>query len=233
LTGALVLLVTSLPAGFILHASPSFPGSFAGSLVGIVGAILMFVPFLYLVIKRIPMLRRLVTKHISLRTLLSFHIHAGAIGPILAMLHSAHKFESPIGLSLVGMMIVVVLSGYIGRYLLVQIGEALAGRRSDLARLTVAFERTESLPSWDAPRPGIIGKSVESLTPFQILHVAGPNRLQLAKAMADVEFAIRAEEVMRDLFTKWLKLHIAIATILYALLTIHVWSGFYFGLRWL
>jgi hypothetical protein len=65
------------------------------------------------------------------------------------------------------------------------------------------------------------------------LHVAGPDRLQLAKAMADVEFAIRAEEVMRDLFTKWLKLHIAIATILYALLTIHVWSGFYFGLRWL
>ena len=28
------------------------------------------------------------------------------------------------------------------------------------------------------------------------------------------------------------KLHIILSVILYALLALHVWSGFYFGLRW-
>lgn len=52
----------------------------------------MLVPFAYLVVKRIPPLKRLVTQRISLRTFLAWHIYAGAPGPILVLLHTGHKF---------------------------------------------------------------------------------------------------------------------------------------------
>jgi hypothetical protein len=233
LTGGLVLFLLLYPLGFLVHASPRFPGSLAGTLLGIAGAMLICVPLIYLLIKRIPSLRARVTKHVPLRSLLTIHIYAGILGPILGLLHSAHKFRSPLGVSLTGMMLVVVLSGYVGRYLLGQVGAAIEGRRSELAALTLAFEQSLAEVSVEQRRPGLLSR------PLRTALFGGPRAteladpVRLAAAVADVEYAIRAEEVMRDLFSKWLKLHIVIATVLYALLALHVWTTLYFGLRWL
>jgi uncharacterized membrane protein YsdA (DUF1294 family) len=244
--GGLVLLLLLFPLGAVLHVSPRFPGSLAGSLVGIAGAALMLVPLLYLVVKRVPRLRRSVTRRVSMRTLLAVHIYAGVLGPILGVVHTAHKFRSPLGVSLLGMTLVVVVSGYVGRYLLGQIGRAIQGRRSELAALAAAFERASAEAASD-PGPPPAWRGLLARWSSRLLAPAGPRAdavaaapgaaaeraLRLADAMADTEYAIRAEEVVRDLFTKWLKLHIAIAMILYALLALHVWSGLYYGLRWL
>ena len=234
--GGLVLLLLIFPLGFLVHVSPRFPGSLPGSLVGIAGAVLMLVPFAYLVVKRAPGLQRRVTRRVSMRTLLAIHVYAGVLGPILGMVHAAHKFESPIGVSLTGMMLVVVISGYTGRYLLGQTAKAVRGRRANLAAVKAALARTPADPrdehhtasaslldrlrrTFLAPEPAAASKQPAS-------------RRSLAEAAADLEFAVRAEAVVNDLFGRWLKLHIVIAMILYALLALHVWSGLYYGLRW-
>ena len=237
----LVLLLLLLPAGYYVHISPRFAGSFAGSMVGIAGAVLMLVPLLYLIIKRVGWLRTHVTRWISLRTLLAVHIYAGILGPILGIIHSGHKFRSPLALSLVGLMIVVVLSGYAGRYLLGQISTAIQGRRSELAVLNAAFETAAAGSLRDTPARSGFLLSVRTWLPSLFQRgrhgsdgvAATARSIEIAEAMADVDFAIRIEEVARDLFTSWLRLHIGIAMILYALLALHIWSGYYFGFRWL
>src|SRR5215217_7585105 len=92
IVGGLVLFLAIFLLGFVVHISPRFPGSLTGSLIGITGALLMLVPLLYLIVKRVPFLKARVTRIVSLRTLLAIHIYAGVLGPILGAIHSAHKF---------------------------------------------------------------------------------------------------------------------------------------------
>jgi len=237
--GGLVSLLLLLPLGYLFHSSPRFPGSLTGSMLGIAGATLMLVPLFYVVIKRIPGLKSRITKHISMRTLLAIHIYAGVLGPILGLIHSAHKFRSPLGVSLTGMAVIVVLTGYIGRYLLTRINTAVAGERSELAALTIAFESAISKPTLRLRAPSVFTSIISGLfTPSDEtidnggLAAHTKRVVQVAEAMADVESAIRTEEAMRDLFSKWLPLHILVAILVYGLLALHVWSGLYYGLRW-
>ncbi len=55
---------------------------------------------------------------------------------------------------------------------------------------------------------------------------------RLVESIADVESAIEARETLKRWFSRWLRLHIALATGLYLLLALHVWAGIHFGLRW-
>ncbi|MBK3404979.1 hypothetical protein H0176_27745 [Methylorubrum populi] len=238
--GGLVVLLLLLPLGYLVHVSPRFPGSLAGSLLGIAGAVLMLAPLLYVVIKRVPVLKAHVTRRVSMRTLLAWHVYAGVLGPILGLLHAAHKFRSPLGVSLTGMMLVVVLTGYVGRYLLARIAAAVQGERSDLAALTAAFDRASSeIEAARDPSPAGARGWLTRLV-FAPAESAGSapaadlgRLVEVADAMANVEAAVRNEEVMRDFFGKWLPLHILVAILLYGLLVLHIWSGIYYGLRWL
>lgn len=228
--GGLVLLLVGFPLGFLVHVSARFPGSLAGSLIGIAGAVLMLVPFAYLGIKRLPGLKSRVTRRVSMRTLLTIHIYAGILGPLLGLVHAAHKFESPLGVSLTGLMLIVVVSGYVGRYLLNQLGRAIRGRQAELASLREALDRQALL---EPPRPD---PSWWRLGLAVLRHddkAATPSPIRLAETIADLEFAVRAEALVKVLFERWLKLHIVIAMALYALLALHIWSGLYYGLRWL
>lgn len=235
MVGGLVLLLVGFPLGFLVHVSARFPGSLTGSLIGIAGAVLMLAPFAYLVIKRVPRMKARVTRHVSMRTLLTLHIYAGILGPLLGLVHAAHKFESPLGVSLTGLMLVVVVSGYVGRYLLGQLGRAIRGRQSDLAALRAALDRVVPATSAAKPDPARTGlwRVLQGMVVRHDAQPEPPSPARLASAIADIEFAVRAEALVKALFDRWLKLHIVIAMALYALLALHIWSGLYYGLRWL
>ena len=99
--------------GFLLHVSPRFAGSGLGAVFGISGAVLMLVPLAYVIAKRIPFLKERLTKHISLQTWLSIHIYTGIVGALLALIHTGHKYNSPLGIALTATMVLVVVK--IGR----------------------------------------------------------------------------------------------------------------------
>jgi hypothetical protein len=239
--GALVLMLLILPLGFLVHVSPRFPGSLAGGLVGIAGLLLMLVALAYVFVKRIPALRDRIEKRVSMRTLLAIHIYAGVLGPILALVHAAHKYNSPLGVSLTGIMILVVISGYVARYFLALVARALRGRKSELATLKIAFaalprsssEGAASPPGRPAGKRTWLGILLVPEVPGVAPEDGAPDAAAMASAIADTEYAIRSEEVANSLFGASLKLHIAVAIILFALLALHIWSGLYYGLRWL
>jgi hypothetical protein len=212
--------------------------------MGIVAAILMQAPFLYLIIKRIGPLRRTITRVVPMGRLLAWHIYGGILGPILALIHSGHKFDSTVGVALVTVMLIEVGSGFVGRYLLGQINKDRGEKMAVLAQLRAAYQKTQDeLSRW----PGLLGATRLArwtmLLPFGQrlrnvafagLPAADTNRLfDLAAAIADVEGSIAADEFFRTMFGRWLRVHIAVATILECLLVLHIWTGTYFGLRWL
>jgi hypothetical protein len=241
----LVLLLLVLLLGFFVHRDPRFPGSLAGGVLGISGAALMLVPLAYLFVKRIPWLKRHATRAVSMRTLLAVHIYAGILGPILALLHTGHKFQSPLGIALTSIMMIVALSGFVGRYLMSRLSTDLRDQQQLLAGLRVAYDRTAGELVHEPERAGVLrpfaGFFSRLAAPFLVREspegagpLAAPVRaLRLSESIADVEYAIKTHEVLRQAFGRWLACHIVIAIILYALLFIHVWSVWYFGIRWL
>lgn len=243
--GGLVALMLVLWIGFLVHRSPRFPGSLEGSLLGIAAAIVMAVPLLYVLIKRVKPLRRRVTPRISMRTLLSVHIYAGIIAPILAIVHTGHRFESPIGIALVALMLIVVLSGFVGRHLLRMVGEEAKERRSlrdalrrEYASLAEGIATSPVESAFASALNGPIRRRLAGwLFEGQPL-ASGPSlavwrAVRVAEALADTEFAVSTQEMIQRWFKRWLTLHIALTFGLYLLLTLHVAVELDLGLRWL
>ncbi|QOJ01010.1 MAG: hypothetical protein HRU70_11085 [Phycisphaeraceae bacterium] len=196
--------------------------------------------------KRIPFLKGPVTRVVSMRSLLAVHIYAGMLGPILGVLHSGHRFESPLGIALTAMMLIVAVSGFVGRYLMGRLSTDTREQQQMLAGMRVAYERTAGElakePDAAAALRPFAGFFSRLAAPFFVADpAAGAGRppgvreraIRLSESMADLEYAIKSHEVVKDAFGRWLACHIVIAIVLYALLAIHVWSAWYFGIRWL
>lgn len=217
--GALVSALALIAPGFLLHQAPRFPGSLVGGLIGIAGAVLMMLLLAYTVVKRSAWLKERVTRHASLGALLSFHVYAGVVGALLGIIHSGHKLHSPLGIGLVATMLVVVFSGFVGRYYLAQVGADLREQQGMLAVLRTRY---------DALAAGLGGGPSPHVT-----DVGGAPLPRLLGAIADLEYAIAARESLKRTFARWTVLHVAAAIAMYPLLALHIWSGVYYGLRWL
>lgn len=103
------------------------PSGPIGQTLGMVGALLMLMPFLYMLRKRLPWLK----SSGSLRGWLEVHLFCGVVGPVLVTFHTSFKFNGIVSAAYWS-MVVVVLSGFIGRYLFVRIPRSIRG--NELAR---------------------------------------------------------------------------------------------------
>ena len=56
--------------------------------------------------------------------------------------------------------------------------------------------------------------------------------VRLAESIADLEYAVRAHQMFKKAFSRWLKLHIFLSLLLYVLIGLHIWASIHFGLRW-
>ena len=235
--GISVLLLAWL--GFFLHQSPRFPGSGVGSAFGIVATVLMLVPLAYPIAKRIPFAHAQITKRVSLQTLLTIHVYTGILGPLLAIVHTGHKFDSLVGIALTAVMLLVVVSGFAVRYLLTYVNQEIKDKlvllqtaRGDLDHawgvLANAPTELRALPAAPFLATGLA--SIGIAIPF-----GGPvgDVVRNAEGVADLEYAVGTHELFKRWFSRSLKLHIVLSVALYLLLALHVSSGIYFGLRWL
>ena len=239
---SLVILLLVIWAGFVFHDSLDFAGSLTGGVFGVTGSLLMLGPLLYSVIKRTKPIRTAVTRHVPMKTLLAWHIYAGLFGSILVMIHTGHKFESTLGVALTAVTLTVVLSGFVGRYILRRSGQEIREKQELLTSLHAAYEKAAAEVAANRPRLALVQPFTN---PFARLFVGLLNppgglpavtspytMVRLAEAIADVEYAIKAHDIFNLWFRRWLKLHIAISIVFYLLLLLHVWAGIYFGLRW-
>ena len=241
----LIILLIVLWLGFAVHGSPRFAGSFWGGILGVSGALLMLWPLRYSAVKRIPSLKERTTKRVSMSTLLAAHIYTGILGAIVAILHTSHKFESNLGIWLAGAMLVTVLTGFIGRHFMKRVSQELREQQEILTKLQVAYQQTASEFTAHPEPVADFAQSRTTLLGFVLGPLFTPEResetgslalstraFRLAESVADVEYAIKAHELLKRRFAIWLDLHIVASVIFYILLGLHIWGAIYFGLRW-
>jgi hypothetical protein len=107
-----------------------------GQTFGLIGAVMMVVPFLYMLRKRMARW----TWAGSMKTWLEVHLFCGIVGPVLVTFHTAFRFNGIISAAYWA-MVAVVLSGFIGRYLFVRIPRTLRGSEMSRADLEAQAER--------------------------------------------------------------------------------------------
>ena len=241
---ALVLIVLVVWGGGVFHVSPRLAGSPLGGALAVSGALLMLGPLVYSLIKRVKPIKAAVTRHVSMRTLLAWHIYTALLGSILVLLHTGHKFESVLGILLTALTLIVVFSGFVGRYLLRRIGSDVRKKRGLLSRLYEAYDAASERLSMEPERRDLILPLRSALARAFLTEstaadapgtkdVASPVAVaRLVESIADVESSIEARETLKRWFLRWLRLHIVLAAALYLLLALHVWAGVHFGLRW-
>ena len=215
---ALGTLLLFLAPGYLLHVAPRFPGSLAGGILGITAASLMLLVLLYPAIKYVGWLRARVTRHVSLGRLLSLHIYGGLLAALIAILHSGHNYRNVLGIALVLDILVIIGTGFVGRYYLGHLGTEVRQQQALLGTLRSVYDRI-------ALRLGAVAGSASTAPDVPIL--------SLVDAIADVEYSLTVREAAKRIAARWTVMHIVASIVFYGLLLLHIGSGIYYGLRWL
>jgi hypothetical protein len=186
------LILTVIYILYALLATPSGGQPF-GEFLGIMGMMLMLVTeSVYSLRKRVLWLQWLG----SLRIWLSFHIFTGIVGPFLVLLHSAFAVGGLAGFALV-MTGIVVLSGFVGRYIYTAVPHTRAGieiSRDELAARAAALQR--QLDAWAARRP-IVAKALAARAPEPV----GTNDwlLVFVRTWQELEYNQRVRAAFREI----------------------------------
>lgn len=107
--------------------------------LGIVGTnMIAFGVFLYIGAKKYGWL----TKLVRLKYLLEFHIYLCTLGPILVLFHTTFKFGGIVSIAFWS-MVIVVLSGVVGRFLYIRLPRDWQGRELTFADASVALRNLE------------------------------------------------------------------------------------------
>lgn len=239
----LVILILVLWLGFVVHRSPRFAGSLVGGVLGVSGATLMLVSFTYALVKRVPGIKNTVTKRVSLRTLIAWHIYAGLAGSILGLLHTGHKFQSTLGILLTSTMLLLVLTGFVGRYLLNLTSQEIREKRDVLSRLQAEYdamaielgrrpEVAQTLSGRGFLSRVLAGFLIPAIQPAGLGDPSAARAIRVAESLADVDYAVKSHETLKKAFGRWLTVHIVLSVVLIILLGVHIWSGIHYGLRW-
>ena len=225
--------------GFLLHVSPRFAGSGLGAVFGISGATLMLVPFGYVVVKCVPFFKARLTKYVSLQTWMSVHVYTGIVGALLALIHTGHKYNSPLGIALTATMLLVIVSGFVLRYLVPFVNLDIKDKlvllqtaRGDLDNAWGLLEKSGA-EMRGLPKEPLLTAGLPSLG-LAMASEPLPGRVTtLAECVADLEYSVHTDELLKRWFSRALKVHIALSVVLYGMLAAHITSSIYFGLRWL
>lgn len=110
------------------------PSGPVGQSLGIVGAVMILMPFAYMLRKRIRG-----SSMGSPRLWLEVHLFCGIVGPVLVTFHTSFKFNGIVSAAYWS-MVLVMTSGFVGRYLYVRIPRSLRGVELTRAELDARAE---------------------------------------------------------------------------------------------
>ncbi|MBZ5589335.1 MAG: hypothetical protein LAO05_12305 [Acidobacteriia bacterium] len=106
------------------------PSGQIGLALGIGGTVLMILMQAYSLRKKLKILRNVG----SVPRWLDFHIFCGILGPVLITFHTSFKFNGIVSVAYWSMLLVLV-SGFVGRYLYVRIPKSIRGQELSVAQV--------------------------------------------------------------------------------------------------
>lgn len=187
------------------------PSGTVGLVFGIAGAGLMLLTLPYVLRKKVPSLVR----RGSTQRWLDFHVFCGIVGPVLITLHTSFKFNGVVSVAYWS-MVLVVLSGFVGRYLYVRIPRSIRGTELSLGEI---HEKIDDL------------KSRAEKAAFQ----AGSwHAMDAEVAALDAERALLVRRMAnlgrtKKLFALWHVFHKPLVYIMFAIAAVHIALAVYLG----
>lgn len=218
-----VILVT----GFIVHQSQTFPGSFLGHGIGVVGSLFMLMTLIY------PFRKRVLKKK---GDPIIHHVSVGLLGSTLVIVHSGHKASSLIGLLLYLTVVLMVLSGITGYYLYKRVNRSLRAqkRERNLLEKRLKSRKRELI---DACRidaaDGMADRTFMGGPSLTETNKECSRWVDQVRALAEREQAMQFFDRLKAVFSKWIQIHYTLTIFLFSLMIIHVLTTLYYGLRWI
>jgi hypothetical protein len=213
------------------------PSGHVAHLLGVIGLAMMTVPVVYSVRKQWPRLANAG----SLATWLEVHIFCGIVGPVLVTFHSSFKFNGLISVAYWS-MVLVALSGFVGRYLYVRIPRTIRGvelSREDIERRAAALTQNLSAPAEGGPLGRLHDARADTWWARRRL------RRALVAAGADPATARTVTEAMAErdaltrrlrhlarrqrLFAAWHVFHLPLVYVMFGIAALHVALAIYMG----
>jgi hypothetical protein len=187
-------------------------------------------------------------KYVRLKYLLEFHIFLCTIGPIMILFHTTFKFGGIISIGFWS-MVLVVLSGVIGRYIYIQIPRKMNGQELDAEEITANFTqlwepilaltqdqlliREKYLIFEKATGQDRIVALKELYQLFKTLPNISSRQLKTVKRtirqLQILAYRVARLERMRQLFKYWHVVHKPFAIIMLVIVVIHVGVAFAMG----
>ena len=228
-----------------------------GQTFGLVGTMLILVPFAYMARKRIKRLRTAGT----VKGWLEVHLFCGVVGPVLVTFHTSFKFNGIISAAYWS-MVTVMLSGFIGRYLYVRIPRSIRGNeltradmdaraaelRDDIVRsagnestqqMIDAFERTIApdearLSFMDLAFGEFALRRRVKAFDRQLESSGVPQHLreEIGRLAAERSLLLRRGAYLKrtkTLFELWHVFHLPLVYLLLAIATVHIALALYMG----
>lgn len=222
----LAVFFTLLVLGFFFHQDPEFAGTLPGHSLGIIGAIFILMTLFY------PFRKRILGKK-GKQNPLNSHITYGLVGASLAVIHSAHKLESTIGILIFLSLVLVVLSGIVGRYLFRKVSKSVKEQQRDYNLLKSRIEKRKKEMHAACQADAFEDFSEDDTEETQHWIEECGRWIEEVRSLAEIEHNMRFFDRLKKLFTRWIRVHHLITVVLFAVMIVHVMTILYYGLRWL
>lgn len=149
----------------------------------------------------------------TMRSWLQFHIFTGIVGPYLVILHSAWTFRGLAGVSTL-LTIVVVLSGFIGRYIYTAVPRTADGAQVEARLLEVQIAEAQA---------ALAKLASESPPGARTSLAADQRRLRLLERQLD------AMRWSRRMLATWHSIHIPLGMVLFVTALVHAGAAMYYA----
>ena len=133
--GALTVVILAAAAFAVVQGTYYTPRSDFGFYLGVVGTTMMVVMLMYPLRKRVGFMQ----SWGNLKHWFRIHMILGIVGPTLVLFHSTFHIRSANAAVALFSMLIVVISGVIGRFVYTKIHYGLYGRRASLGKVQTAF----------------------------------------------------------------------------------------------
>ena len=177
------------------------PSGLGGHMLGVAGTLFLFSTLLYVARKRVKRL----SKAGSVFGWLQVHIFCGVFGPILITFHSSLKFNGVISVAYWS-MILVVLSGFVGRHLYVRIPKTIKGEELSRADVEARIEELKTQLTASTLPPAVSRRLDEaeaallaSVKPKQSFRERAASRRDFGRREAALRHELRRANLDRSL----------------------------------
>jgi hypothetical protein len=167
------------------------PSGTVGHLLGVAGTFLLFATLAYLARRRMKRL----AKTGSVARWLEIHIFCGVFGPILVTFHTSFKFNGVVSVAYWSMLL-VMLSGFIGRHLYVRIPKTIRGE--ELSRSQLDERAAELKQQLAGTVPSRLRASIEE-EEQRLLSMATSKQTPLAKMREAAAARFRTWRLRREI----------------------------------